>query len=51
MIRNLDRVINRATGMKVTTAENAFEAVATGTGMSLNDIEKLKIYASTIQRG
>ena len=51
LIRNLDRVINRATGMKVTTAENAFEAVATGTGMSLNDIEKLKIYASTIQRG
>ncbi|HAT83180.1 rod shape-determining protein [uncultured Eubacterium sp.] len=51
LIRNLDRVINRSTGMKVTTAENAFEAVATGTGMSLNDIEKLKIYASTIQRG
>lgn len=51
LIRNLDRVINRETGMKVTTAENAFEAVATGTGMSLNDIEKLKIYATSIHRG
>ncbi|MDD5922714.1 MAG: rod shape-determining protein [Eubacteriales bacterium] len=51
LIKNLDRVISDATGMKVTTAENAFEAVAAGTGMSLNDIEKLKIYASSVHRG
>ena len=31
-------------------AENAFEAVATGTGMSLNDVEKLKVYATTVNR-
>jgi rod shape-determining protein MreB and related proteins len=31
--------------MDVAVAENAFEAVAEGTGRSLEDIEKLKIYA------
>ena len=31
--------------MDVKVADNAFEAVAVGTGMSLDDIEKLKIYA------
>lgn len=49
-IKNLDRLIEKRTGMSVTVADNAFEAVATGTGMSLNDIEKLKIYASTVNR-
>ncbi len=49
-IKNLDKLISSRTGMKVDIAENAFEAVATGTGMSLNDIEKLKVYASTINR-
>ena len=51
LIKNLDRVIAEATGLKVATAENAFEAVAAGTGMSLNDLEKLKIYASSVHRG
>ena len=32
--------------MAVTVPENAFEAVAVGTGMSLDNFEKLKIYAS-----
>ncbi len=50
LIRNLDQIIEKRTGMNVTTAENAFEAVAAGTGMSLNDIEKLKVYASSIHR-
>lgn len=49
-IKNLDKLIEKRTGMKVRVADNAFEAVATGTGMSLNDIEKLKIYASTVNR-
>ena len=31
--------------MSVAVADNAFEAVAVGTGMSLEDIEKLKVYA------
>lgn len=51
LVRGLDHVIAKATGLKVTTAENAFEAVAAGTGMSLNDIEKLKIYATSVRRG
>lgn len=51
LIKNLDKVIKKRTGMEVTVADNAFEAVAAGTGMSLNDIEKLKIYASTVHRG
>lgn len=51
MIKNLDRLIEKRTGMTVQVAENAFEAVATGTGMSLNDIEKLKVYASSVHRG
>ena len=49
-IHNLDMMIEKRTGMKAKIAENAFEAVAIGTGMSLNDIEKLKIYASSIKR-
>ena len=48
MIHNLDLMIKQRTGMKARIAENAFEAVALGTGMSLNDIEKLKIYATSI---
>ncbi|MGF6376121.1 rod shape-determining protein MreB [Clostridiales Family XIII bacterium PM5-7] len=50
LIHNLGMVIEKRTGMSATVAENAFEAVATGTGMSLNDIEKLKIYASSVKR-
>ncbi len=50
MIKNLDQLIEKRTGMKVRVAENPFDAVATGTGTSLNDIEKLKIYASSIKR-
>jgi len=51
LIKNLDKIIEKRTGMKVVTASNAFEAVAAGTGMSLNDIDKLKVYASSIHRG
>ena len=50
LIYNLDKLIEKRTGMKATIAENAFEAVAMGTGMSLNDIEKLKVYASSVKR-
>ena len=44
-IYNLDKLIKKGTDMDVKVADNAFEAVAVGTGMSLDDIEKLKIYA------
>ena len=50
MIHNLDQMIEKRTGVKAYIAENAFEAVALGTGMSLNNIEKLKIYATSINR-
>lgn len=45
MIHNLDKLIKKRTGMEVAIAENAFEAVALGAGKSLENIEKLKIYA------
>ena len=44
-IYNLDKLIKKRTDLDVKVADNAFEAVAVGTGMSLDDIEKLKIYA------
>ena len=49
-IKNLDKLITKRTGMSVTIAENAFEAVAVGTGQSLEDIEKLKVYAQSGKR-
>ena len=49
-IKNLDKLIKKRTDVDVTIAENAFEAVAVGTGMSLDDIEKLKIYAQNGKR-
>ena len=44
-IYNLDKLITKRTGMSVQVADNAFEAVALGAGVSLEDVEKLKIYA------
>lgn len=49
-IKNLDQLITKRTGMSVSIAENAFEAVAVGTGQSLEDMEKLKVYAQTGKR-
>ncbi|MGI6177981.1 MAG: rod shape-determining protein [Eubacterium sp.] len=50
MLENLDKLIERRTGIKAKAAENAFEAVALGTGISLNDIERLKVHAYTVKR-
>ncbi len=50
LIKNLDKLIEQRTGMEVSIAENAFEAVALGTGMSLQDVEKLKLYAKAKYR-
>ncbi len=44
-IHNLDKLITKRTEMSVAVADNAFEAVAVGTGMSLEDMEKLTVYA------
>ena len=43
-IYNLDKLIKKKTDMDVAIAENAFEAVALGTGKGLEDVEKLKVY-------
>lgn len=45
LIRGLDILIENNTGLKVTIAENALEAVAEGTGKSLLNIEKIQKYA------
>ena len=49
-IYNLDKLIEKRTSIKATVAENTFEAVALGTGMSLNNVETLKIHASSVKR-
>ncbi|GHU49850.1 rod shape-determining protein [Clostridia bacterium] len=46
LIRGLDTLITRHTGLQVFIAENALEAVAEGTGKSLKSIDKLERYAS-----
>jgi rod shape-determining protein MreB len=46
LIRGLDTLISEQTGLKVTVAANALEAVAEGTGTSLSNIDKLERYAS-----
>lgn len=43
-LHNLDRLIAERTEMRVNVAENALEVVAIGTGKSLEDPERLKIY-------
>lgn len=45
LIRGLDTIIKRETGMSVIVAENAMSAVAEGTGKSLQDIKKLRLIA------
>lgn len=45
LIRGLDDLIEFSTGLKVTIAENALEAVAEGTGKSLLNIDKIQKYA------
>lgn len=50
MIENLDKLISMKTGMEVALAEQPYEAVALGTGRSLQDVEKLMVYASDKKR-
>jgi rod shape-determining protein MreB len=50
MISNLDKLIEMRTGMHVRVAENAFEAVAVGTGKSLANVDKLKRYVMAKKR-
>jgi len=50
MIENLDVLIAQRTGMIVTKAENPYEAVALGTGKSLENIDKLRRYVASKKR-
>ena len=50
LIANLDKLIEMRTGLHVRVAENAFEAVALGTGTSLVDVDKLKRYVRAKKR-
>ncbi|MDD2484031.1 MAG: rod shape-determining protein [Eubacteriales bacterium] len=45
LIKGLDQLIQHQTGLKVVVAENALEAVAEGTGKSLEHIENVRRYA------
>ena len=45
LIKGLDDLIEFSTGLKVTIAENALQAVAEGTGKSLINIDKIQKYA------
>lgn len=45
LINGLDDLIEFSTGLKVTIADNALEAVAEGTGKSLLSIEKIQKYS------
>ena len=45
LIENLDKLVAIRTGLEVNVAENPYEAVAIGTGKSLDNIERLRTYA------
>ena len=49
-IRDLDKLVERETGISARVAPNAIEAVAEGTGTSLSNIDKLERYASRGRR-
>jgi rod shape-determining protein MreB len=44
LIQGLDKLIEISTGLNVSIAENALEAVAEGTGKSLESIERIQKY-------
>ena len=50
LLRNLDKVITKRTGMQVTMAENPLEGVVLGAAKALEDVEKLKIYIKKSRR-
>ena len=42
LLRGLDKLINQETGMPVNIAENPLDCVVDGTGMVLEDIDRLR---------
>ena len=49
-IHNLDKLIKLRTGMDVAVASQPYEAVALGAGKSLENIDKLRLYANDKKR-
>ena len=49
-IYNLDKLIEKRTNIQATVAENAFEAVAEGTGKSFENMETLRIHSAVNKR-
>jgi rod shape-determining protein MreB len=50
LIKGLDTLITEQTGLNVTVADNALEAVAEGAGTCLSNIDKLERYASLYKK-
>ncbi len=50
LIKGLDKLIEDHTGIKVVVAENALEAVAHGTGKSLEKIQNIRRYTARDKR-
>lgn len=50
LLRGLDTLLERETGLKVHVAENAMTAVAEGTGKSLQNIARLRYHAQTSRK-
>jgi rod shape-determining protein MreB len=50
LIKNLDKLINKETGMPVCVAEFPLECVVKGTGKTLEDLEKLKTVLTNSRR-
>jgi rod shape-determining protein MreB len=50
LLKGLDNLIEHRTGLRVMMSENALEAVAEGTGRSLENIQKIKRYSMNSKR-
>ena len=50
LLKGLDRLISKETGMPVTVSENPLDCVATGTGKALEQIDTLKKISSVTGR-
>ncbi len=50
LLRGLNVLLERETGLRVLVAENAMTAVAEGTGKSLQDISRLRYHAQTSRK-
>ena len=50
LLRNLDKLLSRETGMPVIVAENPLDCVAIGTGRALDNIDLFKTRGGPVSR-